>query len=63
MHADLVDPGPSVTLNPARLCKAAKAENVEREELVAVGGARRGGKEDGCGKDATVRNVRKEREI
>lgn len=44
MHVDLVDPGASVTLNPSRLCKAAKAENVRR-------GRRKGWRGYGKGRD------------
>lgn len=43
MHVDLVDPGPSVMLNPTRLYKAAKAENVGRDGGRGIVGAGRPG--------------------
>lgn len=63
MHADLVDPGPSVTLNPSRLCKAAKAENVGRDDGGTRGGGGRGLGLGGTekGRDGVERAGKKER--
>lgn len=60
-YVDLVDPEASVTLNPTRLCKAAKAENVRMAEN--ANGVEAKGDWRGYGKGRDDAKRCKEREI